>query len=57
MFRKVAFWRQKKKWFLGGAVLELVSIYKYLGLTFSTGHSFTAAMEDTSIKIIIKKAC
>ena len=24
--------------------------YKYLGLTFSTGHSFTAAMEDTPIR-------
>ena len=40
----------KEKWFLGGAVLEVVNKYKYLGLTFSTGHSFVAAMVDTSIR-------
>ena len=40
----------KEKWVLGGAVLEVVNNYKCLGLTFSTGHSFTAAMEDTSIR-------
>ena len=28
----------------------MVNKYKYLGLTFSTGHSFAAAMEDTSIR-------
>ena len=48
MFRKCVFWAAKERGFLGGAVLEVVNNYKYLGLTFSTGHSFTAAVEDTS---------
>jgi len=30
--------------------------YKYLGLTFSTGHSFSAAMEDTSIRAHAQKS-
>ena len=30
--------------------LEVVNTYKYLGLIFSTGHSFTAAMEDLAIR-------
>ena len=50
MFRKGGFWAAKEKWFLGGAVLEVVNKYKYLELTFSTGHSFAAAMEDASIR-------
>ena len=50
VFRKCGFLAAKEKWFLGGAVLEVVNKYKYLGLTFSTGHSFAAAMEDTSIR-------
>ena len=49
VFRKGGFLAAKEKWFLGGAVVEVVNNYKYLGLTFSTGHSFTAAMEDTSV--------
>ena len=40
----------KEKKILGGVVLEVVNDYKYIGLTFSTGHSFTAAVEDTSIR-------
>ena len=50
VFRKGGFLAAKEKWFLGGAVLELVNKYQYLGLTFSTGHCFAAAMEDTSIR-------
>ena len=50
VFRKGGFLAAKEKLFLGGAVLEVVNKYKYLGLTFSTGHSFAAAMEDTSIR-------
>ena len=50
VFRKDGFLAAKDKWFLGGAVLEVVNNYKYLGLTFSAGHSFTAAMEDMSIR-------
>ena len=50
VFRKGGFWAAKEKWFLDGAVLEVVNKYKYLGLTFSTGHSFVAAMEDASIR-------
>ena len=48
MFRKCVFWAAKERGFLGGAVLEVVNKYKYLGLTFSTGHSFAAAMEKKS---------
>ena len=48
MFRKCGFWAANERGFLGGAALEVVNNYIYLGLTFSTGHSFTAAMEDTS---------
>ena len=43
--KKGGFLAAKEKWFLGGAVLEVVNKYKYLELTFSTGHSFAAAME------------
>ena len=50
VFRKGDFFAAKEKWFLGGTVLEVVNTYKYLGLTFSTGHSFAAAMEDSSIR-------
>ena len=50
VFRIGGFLAAKEKWFLGGAVLEVVNKYKYLGLNFSTGHSFDAAMEDTSIR-------
>ena len=50
VFRKGAFLAAKDKWFLGGTVLEVVNNYKYIGLIFSTGHTFTAAMEDMSIK-------
>ena len=42
VFRKGGFLAVKEKWFFGGAVLEVVNNYKYLGLTFSSGHSFTA---------------
>ena len=34
VFRKGGFLVAKEKWFLGGAVLEMVNKYKYLGLLF-----------------------
>ena len=40
VFRKGGVLAAKEKWFLGGAVLEVMNKYKYLGLTFSAGHSF-----------------
>ena len=46
VFTKGGFLAANEKWFLDGAVLEVVNKYKCLGLTFSTGHSFTAAIED-----------
>ena len=55
VFRKCGFLAAKEKGFLDGVVLEVVNNYKYLGLTFSTGHSLTCgngghslieAMED-----------
>jgi hypothetical protein len=50
VFRKGGFLSAKEKWTLNTAQLEVVNSYKYLGLTFSTKLSFSAAMEETSVK-------
>ena len=50
VFRKGGFLRTIEKWFLGGKQLEVVNSYKYLGLTFSTKLSFTAAMEEAKLR-------
>ena len=50
VFRKGGFLASREKWVWGNVRLEVVNTYKYLGLTFSTGHSFTSAMEDTAIR-------
>ena len=50
VFRKGGYLAAKERWFRGDQKLEVVNTYKYLGLIFSTGHSFTAAMEDTAIR-------
>jgi len=46
VFRKGGYLAAKERWFWGDQKLEVVNTYKYLGLIFSTGHSFTAGMED-----------
>ena len=53
VFRKGEFLGIKEKWRLNGNRLEVVNSYKYLGLAFSTKHSFAAAMDE--VKVIGKK--
>jgi hypothetical protein len=48
VFRKGGYLAAKERWFLGESLLEVVSLYKFLGLTFSTGNSFSTAMEDAA---------
>ena len=50
VFRKGGFLAARDRWFSGDSRLEVVNNDKYLGQTFSTGQSFTAAMEDMSIR-------
>ena len=50
VFRKGGYLAAKERWFWGDQKLEVVNTYKYLGLIFSTGHSFTAAIEDIAIR-------
>ena len=46
VFGKGGYLAAKERWFWDDKKLEVVNTYKYLGLIFSAGHSFTAAMED-----------
>ena len=50
VFRKGGYLAAKERWFWDDQKLEVVNTYKYLELIFSTGHSFTAAMEDITIR-------
>ena len=50
VFRKGGYLAAKERWFWGDQKLEVVNTYRCLGLIFSTGHSFTAAMEDIAIR-------
>jgi len=50
VFRKGGFLGAKEKWFYGETRLEVVNSYKYLGLTFSTRHSFALSMQDTATR-------
>ena len=50
VFRKGSFLTTAETRLLGGAVVEVVKSCKHTGLPFSTPHSFTVAMEDTSIR-------
>ena len=50
VFRKGGYLAAKEKWFWDDQKLEMVNTYKYLGLLFSTRHSFTAAMEDIATR-------
>ena len=54
VFRKGGYLAAKERLFWDDQKLEVVNTYKYLGLIFSTGHSFTAAMEE-DIAIRAKK--
>jgi hypothetical protein len=50
VFRKGGFLGRRERWFFGGSQLEVVNSFKFLGLTFSTRLSFTAALEDAATK-------
>ena len=50
VFRKGGYLAAKERWFWNDQKLEVINTYKYLGLIFSTGDSFTAAMEDITIR-------
>ena len=50
VFRKGGYLAAKERWFWSDQKLEVVNTYKYLGLIFSAGHSFTAAVEDIAIR-------
>ena len=50
VFRKSAYLAAKERWFWDDQKLVVVNTYKYLGLIFSTGHSFTAEMENIAIR-------
>jgi hypothetical protein len=50
VFRKGGYLGAKEKWKYEGHKLEVVNSYKYLGLSFSTRHSFTCAIEDMSLR-------
>ena len=50
VFRKGGFLASRERWYFNGNILEVVNSYKYLGLTFSTRHSFSASMEDVATR-------
>ena len=50
VIKKGSFLTTAERRLLGVTVVEVVKSCKHTGLTFSTPHSFTAAMEDTSIR-------
>ena len=50
VFRKGGFLGAREKWIFNGNKLEVVNAYKYLGLTFSTRLSFSAAVEDMAVR-------
>ena len=50
VLQKGRFLAAREKWVSGGIQLDVVNSYTYLGLCFSTRHSFAAAMEDAAIR-------
>lgn len=50
VFRKGGFLSAREKWIFDGNQLEVVNSYKYLGLTFSTRHSYGVAIEDAATR-------
>ena len=56
VFRKGGFLGAREKWIFNGNKLEVVNSYKYLGLTFSTRLSFSAAVEDMAVRATTTKS-
>jgi hypothetical protein len=46
VFRKGGYLALREKWYFDGSKLEVVNQYKYLGVIFSTGLTFSYALED-----------
>ena len=50
VFRNGGYIASREKWFYDGVKLEVVNQYKYLGVIFSTGLTFSYALEDMATK-------
>ena len=48
IFRNGGYIAAREKWFYDGMKLKIVNHYKYLGITFSTGLTFSYALKDMS---------
>ena len=50
IFRNGGYIASREKWNFAGVNLEIVNKYKYLGITFSTGLTFSYALEEMAAK-------
>lgn len=50
VFRKGGYLAAREKWFYGNVKMEVVNQYKYLGIHFSTGLTFSYTLEDLALK-------
>jgi len=50
VFRKGGKVKKNEKWFMNGVQIETVALYKYLGLFFTCGLSWTKAVHNLSLK-------
>lgn len=50
VFRKGGYISAKEKWFYDGMQLDIVNQYKYLGVLFSTGLTFSHCLEDLAVR-------
>ena len=48
IFRNGGYIAAREKWFYDGMKLKIVNHYKYLGIIFSTGLTFSYALKDMS---------
>ena len=48
IFRNGGYIAAREKWFYDGMKLNVVNHYKYLGIIFSTGLTFSCALKDMS---------
>ena len=50
VFRKGGYLSARERWVYNGQILEIVNQYKYLGVYFSTGLSFSCALKDMAAR-------
>jgi hypothetical protein len=50
VFRKGGYIAGREKWFYNNAILKIVNHYKYLGVIFSTGLTFSYSLEDMATR-------